>query len=304
MIEDALEPAIMSQAMHKNAEKGMKKARSSKGRRKTGQFSNLLVSQPPNLPSSPSAPVVELFSGIQGEGTHVGRRQIFLRLAGCNLQCGYCDQPEARRAPARALIEQSPGSRRFVKMSNPLSAKAVRDAILRLHHPLHLHEALAVTGGEPLLHSVFLAALLPAVRNAGLPVFLETNGTRARELARLRSCVDIVSMDIKLRSATGRAMPSKAHEQFLRVASKSGAELYVKAVVASTTTTREIANAARMARTAVGDVPLILQPATRTGSRRPRPPEPALLLQLQEAALAHLSDVRVIPQTHRMMKQR
>ena len=59
------------------------------------------ISKSPNLPISESVHgnVVEIFSGIQGEGIHVGRRQIFLRLAGCNLRCDYCDQPEARRIP-------------------------------------------------------------------------------------------------------------------------------------------------------------------------------------------------------------
>ena len=252
-----------------------------------------------------SANVVELFSGIQGEGTHVGRRQIFLRLAGCNLRCDYCDQPEARQATAEALIEMSPpGSRRVLRLDNPVCVEAAYWAIVALNRPAGLHAALAVTGGEPLMQAEFLAALLPAIRQAGLRVFLETNGTRARELARLRSCVDIVSMDIKLRSATGRPMPRKAHEEFLRAARKSGAELYAKAVVSAATTEREISDAARMLRKYGGDVPLVLQPVTRQGGNSPRPPRPAQLLRLQEAALARLRDVRVIPQTHKMIGQR
>lgn len=255
--------------------------------------------------ASMQASVVELFSGVQGEGTHVGRRQIFLRLAGCNLACDYCDQPEARRPPAEALIEMTPpGSRRVMRLDNPVCIEAVYHAIMLLNRPAGLHSALAVTGGEPLMQAEFLAALLPSVRKAGLRVFLETNGTRVRELERLRSCVDIVSMDIKLSSATGRLMPRKAHERFLRVARKSGAELYVKAVVSAATTEREISDAARLIRRAGGDVPLVLQPVTRTGPNSPRPPKPLLLLKLQAAALAHLRDVRVIPQMHKFIRQR
>jgi len=270
--------------------------------------------------------VVELFSGLQGEGTHVGRRQIFLRLAGCNLACDYCDQPEARQAPAQALIEMSPGGRRFLKVSNPLPVAVLLRAILRLNvarqgeafagarHALplragaaqatRLHSALAITGGEPLMQADFLAALLPALRRSGLRIFLETNGTRARELARLRSCVDIVSMDIKLRSATGRPMPRKAHVEFLRAARRIGVELYAKAVVSSSTTEREISGAARILRTHGGDVPLILQPVTRLGKNSPRPPTSEALLRLQAAAARQVGDVRVIPQTHKMIGQR
>ena len=42
------------------------------------------------------APIVEIFSSIQGEGLLVGRRQIFVRFAGCNLDCNYCDTEDSK----------------------------------------------------------------------------------------------------------------------------------------------------------------------------------------------------------------
>jgi len=44
--------------------------------------------------------IFEIFSSFQGEGTLVGRRQIFIRFAGCPLRCSYCDTPEARNFKA------------------------------------------------------------------------------------------------------------------------------------------------------------------------------------------------------------
>ena len=248
--------------------------------------------------------IVELFSGIQGEGPHVGRRQIFLRLAGCNLACDYCDQPEARSAPEHALIEETPGRRDFRPVENPLTTDAVADMIRRLDRPRGLHTALALTGGEPLIQAPFLVELLPLLRGTGLRALLETNGTRPAELAALLPYLDIVSMDVKLRSATGRPMPRARHAEFLRLAAQSGAEVYVKAVACAKTTRGEIAQTARLVAEAGADIPLVIQPATPRAGVALRPPTPEQVLDFQECASRFLKDVRVIPQTHVMLGQR
>jgi 7-carboxy-7-deazaguanine synthase len=256
------------------------------------------------IPKAATGHIVEIFSGIQGEGIHVGRRQIFLRLAGCNLACDYCDQPEARICPENALIEMAAGGRNFIAVCNPLGVEETARAIVRLDRPRGLHHAVSVTGGEPLMQAGFLAALLPLLRRAGLRALLETNGTRPDEFRALRHLVNIVSMDFKLRSATGRAMPAKAHCEFLRLAAGGGRDVYVKAVVSSRTTGAEIARAARLIAAIQRSVPLILQPVTRRNRRTPAPPDPARLLELQAAAAKVLPDVRVIPQTHKVIGQR
>ena len=255
---------------------------------------------------------MEVFSGIQGEGTHVGERQIFLRLAGCNLACRYCDQPEARHIPRLALIEQIPGRRDFTSTPNPVSAADLARAVLALHHPRRLHRALAVTGGEPLLQADFLADLLPRLRRGGLRVLLETNGALPDALRALLPCLDIVSMDLKLRSATGRPMPARAHEKFLRLATRGGVQVYAKAVVTSSTTLREVGRAAALIARVKESVPLVLQPVSPPSEGRKgrapaggiRPPGPDGMLRLQETAARFLDNVRVIPQTHKIMGQR
>ena len=257
-------------------------------------------------PPAPGGNIVEIFSGIQGEGLYVGRRQIFLRLAGCNLRCDYCDQPEARTVPPAARIERTPGRRDFAAVANPVSPDQAARAVLRLHRPKGLHQALALTGGEPLLQADFLAAVLSrqgGIRESVPGILLETNGTRCDELRGLLPLIDIVSMDFKLRSSTGRPAPVAAHGQFLRLAVRHAAAAYVKAVVTARTTTREITRAAKVIAGVKRSVSLVLQPVTPRVRGAFEPPTPAQLLALQGAAARHLDDVRVIPQTHRIIGQ-
>ena len=66
-----------------------------------------------------TAPIVELFSSLQGEGLLVGERQVFVRFAGCNLECAYCDTPAARSAPPTCRVEATPGAQDWQEL--PLS---------------------------------------------------------------------------------------------------------------------------------------------------------------------------------------
>lgn len=251
--------------------------------------------------------IVELFSGIQGEGPRVGERHIFLRLARCNLDCMYCDQPESRTAPEHAQIEIRPGGRRFTHVANPVSADTLAGILRRFNTP-PIHRVVSVTGGEPLVQADFLAALLPAARASGLRVLLETNGVLHAPLRALLPHIDIVSMDFKLRSATGRPTPWETHRLFLRAAVRGRKETYVKAVVSDRTTPREVTKAAQLIAGIGGTVPLILQPLTPPRRKRSgnvlSTPAPERLLALQAAALRVIGDVRVIPQTHKMLRQR
>ena len=56
----------------------------------------------PRLPLK--APVSEIFFSYQGEGIYAGEPQIFVRFAGCNLKCRYCDTPGALAADPENII--------------------------------------------------------------------------------------------------------------------------------------------------------------------------------------------------------
>ena len=236
--------------------------------------------------------IIEIFSSIQGEGKYVGCRQVFVRLEGCNLDCTYCDtENEVGRHP-HCMVEERAGSHELVSYENPLSAEQAAEIIMRLAGNVP-HHSLSITGGEPLLHVSFIRALAARV---SLPIFLETNGTLDKALAECIDCISHVSMDLKLPDVLS-APVWDAHARFLAVARTK--DVYVKVVVAAETHDEDVEHAARLVAKTAPETLLVLQPVTPYGGCSA--PSPARLLELQRIALRHLADVRIIPQTHRMM---
>ncbi|MBI5209915.1 MAG: 7-carboxy-7-deazaguanine synthase QueE [Elusimicrobia bacterium] len=236
------------------------------------------------------ARVVEVFSSLQGEGVFLGQRQVFVRLAGCNLACDYCDQ-----APARAETA-----------GEDWSLRRLQSAIMRLQGERR-HAAVSWTGGEPLRQVESLAAMMRWARGKGLRNYLETNGTLVEAFRRVAPLCDTVAADIKLPSSTGRETWSE-HLEFLRVAkaawdterrrgSRGAVErTFVKVVLTGRTTDFEFRQVVRLIAEVSPDIPLVLQPATPR--RGVTPPEPARVVRLLRQARGYLKDARLIPQWH------
>lgn len=248
-----------------------------------------------------SVRLVEVFSSIQGEGILVGRRQVFVRTFGCNLRCTYCDSPETLKesgSPKECRVERRAGTWTFDKISNPVSASDLTAIVEGFQH--EPHHSVSITGGEPLLHARFLEAWLPQVRRIGLKVFLETNGLLVDHLKRIVHLVDYVSMDFKPPTATGLCADDtwSRHRAFLEAARK--ACVYGKLVVTPTTSNEELDSIIGVMQEVDKTIPLILQPVTPCGLEV-KAAAPDRVMELQTRAARLLEDVRVIPQTHKMM---
>ena len=251
-----------------------------------------------SMPVPATAPtdgqLLEIFSSIQGEGLLVGRRQIFLRLAGCNLECAYCDTPFTPQANCR--IEDGPGSGNFISVKNPVALDTLMGTLHGWCQQLPgAHHSISLTGGEPLHQGAALGEWLPALRRL-LPTYLETNGTLPQALEPLLPHLDWIAMDIKLASLSGVPTPWAEHRAFLRLAATR--QCFVKAVVGEETPLEEVTAAAQLVAHCAPDCELILQPATREGQVTLTARQ---LLDLQGAASRHHARVRVIPQTHRFI---
>jgi 7-carboxy-7-deazaguanine synthase len=240
--------------------------------------------------------ISEIFSSIQGEGMLAGRRQIFVRLTGCNLDCNYCDTNSEKSDIYR--LESKPGSGRFIDLPQPLTLQKITEVIAEWQSSLPgAHHSISFTGGEPLLNANFLAKWFPEIRKL-LPVHLETNGTMNIALMRVIGHVDYISMDMKLPSTSGcTGQLWELHRLFLK--QSLGSNVSVKIVVGESTDSSEINMVCDIIDSVDRATPLFLQPLTlpdgRTGISA------AHILLLQEIASYRLPDVRVIPQMHKLL---
>jgi len=245
--------------------------------------------------------VSEMFLSAQGEGIHLGARQVFVRLAGCNLHCPYCDTPLAAEAkPVEALVRRGEDPKADEGVPNPLEPERVVELVgsLGARTPLH---SVSWTGGEPLLQPGGLGRAMECAREAGFRNYLETNGTLADAMAALAPLADFVAADVKLPSASGLEWNADSVRGFLSAAATcgNGEGLFVKVVVCDATAPGEVAAAARVLAEVGRATPMVIQPVSPVGGVRP--PAADALLDLQAAALEHLEDVRIIAQAHKKL---
>jgi len=258
------------------------------------------MTRPPRRDAA--APLVELFASFQGEGPYAGAPQLFLRFARCNRRCAFCDTPESLGTPVAYRVETAPFGGAFRSFSNPCSLDACASHLRRLaaRSPVPFH-ALALTGGEPLLHAGFLAVLLPRVRRLFPRVYLDTNATLPRALEAVVDWIDIVSLGVKLPSSMGRRVSWAEAEACLRIAGGMpvGA-VFVKVVLTRESTAAEVARVAGIVAAVRPATTLVLQPATPVPGG-PRPPGGDRVRRLLAVAAARLPDVRVLPQLHPLL---
>lgn len=112
---------------------------------------------------------------FQGEGPSLGQRAIFLRLAGCNLACAFCDTPYTWDWTGRNGTVYSPKNE-----AHPTPIPDVAGDLIARGLGSHTR-LLVVSGGEPMLQQDQIAALLRELWRRVPPddfrVEVETNGT-------------------------------------------------------------------------------------------------------------------------------
>ena len=99
-------------------------------------------------------PIMEHFYTIQGEGVHTGRAAYFIRTAGCDVNCWWCDVKESWEEEGHPKMKVAELVDQVVKSGTKI---------------------VVITGGEPLLHN--LDALTRSLKAVGVQTHIETSGS-------------------------------------------------------------------------------------------------------------------------------
>jgi len=219
------------------------------------------------------AKISEIFVSYQGEGPYMGVKQLFVRFFGCSYNCNYCDT-------------------RFDKYVTHTYASLMEEIAKYSKDDYH---SISVTGGEPLEQADFLAEWFPMLKSQKKIIYLETNGMLDKELEKVIRYVDIIAMDIKIPSSTGREPKWEEHKRFLELAKTK--EVFVKVVVTWDSTQNDIIKARDIVKNINSKIKLILQPVDQIG--KIKEPSRDYLTRFRKIIEQGGISAKVIPQQHK-----
>ncbi len=246
----------------------------------------------------PTGQVAEVFRSIQGEGLLVGRRMVFLRLAGCEIGCRYCDTEWAFQPPTTVAVPGRSGER----VPNPLDVEAAV-ALVDAADPPDApggRAPVSLTGGEPLEQAAFAVALADALRPRD--VMLETAALDGEALARVAPHVRWISSDLKLPSSTGLPDVLDRHAEILAAGAYGDTETFFKLIVDGDVPGSEVERAADLLASHAPHAAVFLQPVTPRGGSPGVPTE--ALEGFVDIVRSRGLDVRVVPQVHVQLRVR
>ena len=135
------------------------------------------------MPAPPTLKIIEVFASVQGEGMRQGEPTVFVRLAGCDRRCSFCDTKYAWEGGRDWTLSRILDRVRTICQTT--SARWV-----------------CLTGGEPFMQDVRL--LIRGLKKDGCRVQVETNGTRYYPTAAEWLTVSPKPKDYLVRSEFGR----------------------------------------------------------------------------------------------------
>ena len=231
----------------------------------------------------------EIFTSIEGEGVLFGTKTMFVRLAGCPLNCHWCDTPYA--------IPMDSGG----DFSTSEVKEMIAGELLPNTYKVNF------TGGEPLVQHEAVIELAKFVKEKGVRTYLESACYDSVRFAKVLPYIDIVKIEFKMRDS--RAVDDKNYPtllknelECLKLAVAAGKNPYIKIVVTNSTDEGELKDLVKKVFAAVKErdvAGFIIQPSHSVD-------EPLLdrLFAFYDAIYPYYEQVRVVPQLHKIIGAR
>ncbi|MDC8437694.1 MAG: 7-carboxy-7-deazaguanine synthase QueE [Candidatus Nitrosotenuis sp.] len=228
----------------------------------------------------------EIFTSLEGEGILYGTKTLFVRLAGCPFSCFYCDTKESLPLDSGQEYEVSE------------ACKMIEDHLADKTYKVNF------TGGDPLVQHEAVAELAKFVQSKKIPTYLESSCFDATKFAVVLPHIDLVKIELKTQDS--EFVDAKHYSRLvenalecLRQSVRAGRTTYIKIVVSARTELKQFEELAQKIFQAVEAKDLkgfIIQPTYGIS-------EPSLqnLLSFYDVVYPYYSEVRVVPQLHKLI---
>lgn len=228
----------------------------------------------------------EIFTSLEGEGVLYGTKTLFVRLAGCPFTCFYCDTKES--------LPFDSGQEYEISDACSLIEKNLADKTYKVNF----------TGGDPLVQAEAVAEMAKFIQSKKIPTYLESSCYDSKKFAKVLPFIDYVKIELKTKDSdfVDAKHYSTLIENALGCLEQSVTAkkpTYIKIVVSQKTTLEEFSLLVQKIFGTISAKDLkgfIIQPTYGVA-------EPTLqqLLGFYDAVYSSYSEVRVVPQLHKLI---
>ncbi|HIH46600.1 MAG TPA: 7-carboxy-7-deazaguanine synthase QueE [Candidatus Nitrosotenuis sp.] len=228
----------------------------------------------------------EIFTSLEGEGILYGTKTLFVRLAGCPFTCFYCDTKES--------LPMDSGNEYDITDACELIEKNLKDKTYKVNF----------TGGDPLVQTDAVIEMAKFVHSKKIPTYLESSCYDSKKFEKVLPHIDFVKVELKTKDSdfVDQKHYSTLIENALDCLKKSISAkkpTYVKIVVSAKTDLETFTDLTQKIFKITNPRDLngfIIQPTYGIA-------EPTLqqLLNFYDVVYPYFSDVRVVPQLHKLI---
>ena len=228
----------------------------------------------------------EIFTSLEGEGVLYGTKTLFVRLAGCPFTCFYCDTKES--------LPMDSGQEYEISDACALIEKNLADKTYKVNF----------TGGDPLVQAEAVVEMAKFIQTKKIPTYLESSCYDSKKFTKVLPFIDYIKIELKTKDSdfVDAKHYSALIENALNCLEQSVATkkpTYIKIVVSQRTTLEEFSLLVQKIFGTVSAKDLkgfIIQPTYGVA-------EPTLqqLLGFYDVVYSNYSEVRVVPQLHKLI---